>query len=163
MQVRKWITDWNLDTEKKHTLLRLVYEALVDCKKRYLPLWILGQLCPGLVVFAYLTFTLLSFSEAAAKVMVELLGSYTEDNASQARVDAHRYDGSLSFDLMLSFSVIYTHALLSQVHRPCPERPKQLSVRPSPGFETSAFPGGRTHPRCKKLYHVNANRQKFSD
>uniref|UniRef100_A0A8C5DIS7 Eukaryotic translation initiation factor 3 subunit M n=1 Tax=Gouania willdenowi TaxID=441366 RepID=A0A8C5DIS7_GOUWI len=61
-QVRKWIVDWNLDTEKKHTLLRLVYEALVDGKK----------------------------SEAAAKVMVELLGSYTEDNASQARVDAHR-------------------------------------------------------------------------
>ncbi|XP_029904433.1 eukaryotic translation initiation factor 3 subunit M [Myripristis murdjan] len=61
-QVRKWIIDWNLNTEKKHTLLRLVYEALVDCKK----------------------------SEAAAKVMVELLGSYTEDNASQARVDAHR-------------------------------------------------------------------------
>lgn len=29
-------------------------------------------------------------SEPAAKVMVELLGSYTEDNASQARVDAHR-------------------------------------------------------------------------
>ncbi|CAG05706.1 unnamed protein product, partial [Tetraodon nigroviridis] len=61
-KVRKWIIDWNLTTEKKHTLLRLVYEALVDCKK----------------------------SEAAAKVMVELLGSYTEDNASQARVDAHR-------------------------------------------------------------------------
>lgn len=33
-QVRKWIIDWNLNTEKKHTLLRLVYEALVDCKKR---------------------------------------------------------------------------------------------------------------------------------
>lgn len=30
------------------------------------------------------------FSEPAAKVMVELLGSYTEDNASQARVDAHK-------------------------------------------------------------------------
>lgn len=29
-------------------------------------------------------------SDAASKVMVELLGSYTEDNASQARVDAHR-------------------------------------------------------------------------
>ncbi|KAF7245591.1 Eukaryotic translation initiation factor 3 subunit M, partial [Varanus komodoensis] len=28
--------------------------------------------------------------DTAAKVMVELLGSYTEDNASQARVDAHR-------------------------------------------------------------------------
>ncbi|XP_021541016.1 LOW QUALITY PROTEIN: eukaryotic translation initiation factor 3 subunit M [Neomonachus schauinslandi] len=61
-QVRKWISDWNLTTEKKHTLLRLLYEALVDCKK----------------------------SDAASKVMVELLGSYTEDNASQARVDAHR-------------------------------------------------------------------------
>lgn len=35
-------------------------------------------------------------SEAAAKVMVELLGSYTEDNASQARVDAHRYVFKLS-------------------------------------------------------------------
>lgn len=34
VQVRKWIIDWNLNTEKKHTLLRLVYEALVDCKKR---------------------------------------------------------------------------------------------------------------------------------
>ncbi|XP_015441835.1 eukaryotic translation initiation factor 3 subunit M [Pteropus alecto] len=34
-QVRKWISDWNLNTEKKHTLLRLLYEALVDCKKRY--------------------------------------------------------------------------------------------------------------------------------
>ena len=34
-QVRKWISDWNLTTEKKHTLLRLLYEALVDCKKRY--------------------------------------------------------------------------------------------------------------------------------
>jgi len=61
-QVRKWIIDWNLTTEKKHTLLRLVYEALVDCKK----------------------------SEPAAKVMVELLGSYTEDNASHARTDAHK-------------------------------------------------------------------------
>ncbi|NP_001279489.1 eukaryotic translation initiation factor 3 subunit M [Callorhinchus milii] len=61
-QVRKWISDWNLTIEKKHHLLRLLYEALVDCKK----------------------------SESAAKIMVELLGSYTEDNASQARVDAHR-------------------------------------------------------------------------
>lgn len=34
-QVRKWISDWNLTTEKKHTMLRLLYEALVDCKKRY--------------------------------------------------------------------------------------------------------------------------------
>ncbi|XP_063800540.1 eukaryotic translation initiation factor 3 subunit M isoform X2 [Pseudophryne corroboree] len=61
-QVRKWITDWNLSTEKKHILLRLLYEALVDCKK----------------------------SDDAAKVMVELLGSYTDDNASQARLDAHK-------------------------------------------------------------------------
>ncbi|XP_043561477.1 eukaryotic translation initiation factor 3 subunit M [Chiloscyllium plagiosum] len=61
-QVRKWISDWNLSVDKKHHVLRLLYEALVDCKK----------------------------SDSAAKIMVELLGSYTEDNASQARVDAHR-------------------------------------------------------------------------
>ncbi|XP_053305504.1 eukaryotic translation initiation factor 3 subunit M isoform X2 [Spea bombifrons] len=61
-QVRKWITNWNLSTEKKHVLLRLLYEALVDCKK----------------------------SDEAAKVMVELLGSYTDDNASHARLDAHK-------------------------------------------------------------------------
>ena len=35
IKVRKWIIDWNLTTDKKHTMLRLVYEALVDCKKRY--------------------------------------------------------------------------------------------------------------------------------
>lgn len=69
-QVRKWISSWNLSTDKKHTLLRLLYEALVDCKKS------LDH--PN------------TLSDAAAKVMVELLGSYTEDNASQARVDAHR-------------------------------------------------------------------------
>ncbi len=105
-------------------------------------------------VFVYLTFTLLSFSEAAAKVMVELLGSYTEDNASQARVDAHRYDLllCLSFDLIWSlFSDLYVRCAL-QVHRPCPERHKHLSVRPSPSLETGAFPGGRTHPRCKKMF-----------
>ncbi|KAM4617416.1 eukaryotic translation initiation factor 3 subunit M isoform 3-T3 [Discoglossus pictus] len=61
-QVRKWIIDWDLSTEKKHIMLRLLYDALVDCKK----------------------------SDDAAKVMVELLGSYTDDNASQARTDAHR-------------------------------------------------------------------------
>ncbi|PIO32717.1 hypothetical protein AB205_0064610, partial [Aquarana catesbeiana] len=62
-QVRKWITDWGLSTEQKHILLRLLYEALVECKRS---------------------------SDDAAKVMVELLGSYTDDNASQARVDAHK-------------------------------------------------------------------------
>ena len=55
-QVRKWISDWNLTTEKTHTFLRLLYEAPVDCKK----------------------------SDAASKVMVKLLGSYMGDNASQA-------------------------------------------------------------------------------
>uniref|UniRef100_A0A8C5QSC0 Eukaryotic translation initiation factor 3 subunit M n=1 Tax=Leptobrachium leishanense TaxID=445787 RepID=A0A8C5QSC0_9ANUR len=61
-QVRKWISDWNLNSEKKHVLLRLLYEALVDSKR----------------------------SDDAAKVMVELLGSYTDDNASHARLDAHK-------------------------------------------------------------------------
>lgn len=94
LKVRKWIIDWNLTTEKKHTLLRLVYEALVDCKKRY-PGFV--PLIPNKdeVVISYECLMswipcVLPYSEAAAKVMVELLGSYTEDNASQARVDAHR-------------------------------------------------------------------------
>lgn len=33
----------------------------------------------------------LSSSDKATKVMIDLLGTYTEDNASQARDDAHRY------------------------------------------------------------------------
>ncbi|KAM4617415.1 eukaryotic translation initiation factor 3 subunit M isoform 2-T2 [Discoglossus pictus] len=69
-QVRKWIIDWDLSTEKKHIMLRLLYDALVDCKKSN------DEADP--------------FSDDAAKVMVELLGSYTDDNASQARTDAHR-------------------------------------------------------------------------
>lgn len=94
LKVRKWIIDWNLTTEKKHTLLRLVYEALVDCKKRYPGF---APLIPekdeveiSYECFPWIPCCVLPYSEAAAKVMVELLGSYTEDNASQARVDAHR-------------------------------------------------------------------------
>lgn len=88
--MRKWIVDWNLTTDKKHTLLRLVYEALVDCKKRYTRQSFLEiNSLPILVCSS--SYGLCTYSEAAAKVMVELLGSYTEDNASQARVDAHRY------------------------------------------------------------------------
>ncbi|KAM4722389.1 eukaryotic translation initiation factor 3 subunit M isoform 1-T1 [Rhinophrynus dorsalis] len=78
-QVRKWISDWNLSTEKKHILLRLLYEALVDCKKREADLS--HALCNDDAD---------PLSDDAAKVMVELLGSYTDDNASQARVDAHK-------------------------------------------------------------------------
>uniref|UniRef100_A0A8C4PWH5 Eukaryotic translation initiation factor 3 subunit M n=1 Tax=Eptatretus burgeri TaxID=7764 RepID=A0A8C4PWH5_EPTBU len=61
-QVRKWMSEWKLTMEQKQQLLRLLYESLVDMKK----------------------------SDKASKVMVELLGSYTEENASQARDDAHR-------------------------------------------------------------------------
>lgn len=55
-------------------------------------------------------------SEAAAKVMVELLGSYTEDNASQARVDAHRYTNVLLllFVTVLIFST-YIHVSASSL------------------------------------------------
>lgn len=80
-QVRKWISDWNLNTEKKHTLLRLLYDVLVDCKKREAPSMRVGKVQFSTDIFK---------SDSAAKIMVELLGSYTEDNASQARVDAHR-------------------------------------------------------------------------
>ncbi|XP_030416134.1 eukaryotic translation initiation factor 3 subunit M isoform X1 [Gopherus evgoodei] len=105
-QVRKWISDWNLSTEKKHTLLRLLYDALVDCKKRFhlaifeeevnkLASIIESAIScfPSCQKKSLLIEALISgsfASDSAAKVMVELLGSYTEDNASQARVDAHR-------------------------------------------------------------------------
>lgn len=39
----------------------------------------------------YLLISFIFFSEAATKVMIDLLGTYTEDNASQAKNDAHRY------------------------------------------------------------------------
>lgn len=55
-------------------------------------------------------YDLVFYSEAAAKVMVELLGSYTEDNASQARVDAHRYE-FVSLFLTLSWSQFHSHCL----------------------------------------------------
>lgn len=54
---------------------------------------IISLVIPALVtssssIFSYKT---IYFSESAAKVMIELLGTYTEDNASQARDDAHKY------------------------------------------------------------------------
>ncbi|PIK54216.1 putative eukaryotic translation initiation factor 3 subunit M isoform X3 [Apostichopus japonicus] len=61
-QVRDWIKLWQLDQDKICNLLSLLYEALKESK----------------------------LSEEASKVMVELLGTYTEDNASQARDEAHR-------------------------------------------------------------------------
>lgn len=61
--VKKWIeVDWQLSRDKTNNVLRLLYEALKESKH----------------------------SQAAGKVMVELLGTYTEDNASAARDDAHR-------------------------------------------------------------------------
>ncbi|RXM31727.1 Eukaryotic translation initiation factor 3 subunit M [Acipenser ruthenus] len=89
-QVRKWITDWNLTIEKKHTLLRLVYEALIDCKKSDAAAKIMVELLGSYTEDNASQARVDAHSDAAAKVMVELLGSYTEDNASQARVDAHR-------------------------------------------------------------------------
>lgn len=42
------------------------------------------------VVQTVITQTILPYSEDASKVMIELLGTYTTENASQAREDAHR-------------------------------------------------------------------------
>lgn len=60
--VKKWITQWDISTTKLQNLLRTLHDGLLDAK----------------------------MSEAATKVMIDLLGTYTEDNASQARDDAHR-------------------------------------------------------------------------
>ncbi|KAL8589216.1 hypothetical protein ACOMHN_017018 [Nucella lapillus] len=61
-KIRTWTTKWELSTAKLQNLYRTLYDALVECKA----------------------------SEQATKVMIELLGTYTEDNASQARDDAHK-------------------------------------------------------------------------
>lgn len=149
--MRKWIIDWNLTTEKKHTLLRLVYEALVDCKKRYAHGCIRNRLIFDGFLFGPDLCGLYSYSEPAAKVMVELLGSYTEDNASQARVDAHRYAFCSSNTVDVCVCVYALHAPVShiQVHCPRIKRPKHVSVWSSPGSEACPLPGGRAHPWCE--------------
>ncbi|XP_071954853.1 eukaryotic translation initiation factor 3 subunit M-like [Antedon mediterranea] len=60
--VRKWSGLWKLTKDETHHVLKLLYDALQECKH----------------------------SEASSKVMIELLGTYTTDNASKARDDAHR-------------------------------------------------------------------------
>lgn len=57
-----WLDLWEVTREKKQLVLRLIYDAQITC----------GQ------------------SDDAAKTMIQLLGDYTEDNASQAREDAHK-------------------------------------------------------------------------
>ncbi|XP_054717631.1 eukaryotic translation initiation factor 3 subunit M-like [Uloborus diversus] len=61
-KLKSWLIEMKTSTDKTQKLLRLLHEVLLECKQ----------------------------SELAAKVMIELLGTYTEDNASQARDDAHK-------------------------------------------------------------------------
>ena len=61
-EVKNWISLWNVGTAKVQVLLRVLHEAFTECKQ----------------------------SEQATKMMLELLGTYTEENASQAREDAHK-------------------------------------------------------------------------
>lgn len=61
-KLKTWTRAKNISTEKLQKLLRLLHSALAES----------------------------NHSELASKVMIELLGTYTEDNASQAREDAHK-------------------------------------------------------------------------
>ncbi|XP_062569050.1 eukaryotic translation initiation factor 3 subunit M-like [Saccostrea cucullata] len=61
-QIKKWVSQWDISTTKLQNLLRSVHDALIEA----------------------------GMSDKATKVMLDLLGTYTEDNASQARDDAHR-------------------------------------------------------------------------
>lgn len=61
-KLKSWLQQLDISIDKTQRLLRLLHEVLLECKQ----------------------------SESAAKVMIELLGTYTEDNASQARDDAHK-------------------------------------------------------------------------
>jgi len=61
-KLKNWLNELKVSIDKTQKLLRLLHEVLLECKQ----------------------------SESASKVMIELLGTYTEDNASQARDDAHK-------------------------------------------------------------------------
>jgi len=61
-KLKSWTALCGVTVDKLQALLRLLHDALVDSK----------------------------LSDLASKVMIELLSTYTEDNASQARDDAHR-------------------------------------------------------------------------
>ncbi|ESN98465.1 hypothetical protein HELRODRAFT_185831 [Helobdella robusta] len=60
--VKKWMKLWQLDTPQYQALLRVLHEMFTSTKK----------------------------TDQASKVMIELLGTYNEENAAQARVDARR-------------------------------------------------------------------------
>ncbi|KAK3593943.1 hypothetical protein CHS0354_011554 [Potamilus streckersoni] len=61
-QIKKWIAQWDIGALKIQNTYRMLHDSLVEA----------------------------NMSEQATKVMIELLGTYTEENASQARDDAHR-------------------------------------------------------------------------
>ncbi|RUS74218.1 hypothetical protein EGW08_018024 [Elysia chlorotica] len=61
-QIKQWIIQWSISPAKTQVLYRTLHDSLIACNMR----------------------------ELATKVMIELLGTYTEDNASQAREDAHK-------------------------------------------------------------------------
>ncbi|KAF6198025.1 hypothetical protein GE061_007770, partial [Apolygus lucorum] len=61
-ELKKWLAGAPPTTEQMQKLLRSLHEGLVHCKE----------------------------SELAAKVMIDLLGTYTTENASQAKEDAQR-------------------------------------------------------------------------
>merc|ERR1719175_138948 len=61
-KIKRWISLWKISSAKVQVLYRTLHESLVSHNMR----------------------------EVATKVMIELLGTYTEENASQARDDAHK-------------------------------------------------------------------------
>jgi translation initiation factor 3 subunit M len=68
--VKHWFPPQTVGTERVQSLLRLLHEVLTAQKQ----------------------------TEAASRVMIELLSTYTEENASQAREDAHKCIVSLLVD-----------------------------------------------------------------
>ncbi|XP_077994676.1 eukaryotic translation initiation factor 3 subunit M-like [Glandiceps talaboti] len=60
--LHEWFSLWELSMDKQQNVLRLLHDAWQET----------------------------NHSEAATKIMMELLGTYTDDNASQAREDAHK-------------------------------------------------------------------------
>lgn len=62
LQLNSWMDGWKCTNDQRHDLLRQVYDAQIKSGKH-------GE---------------------AANTMISLLSAYTDDDASQAREDAHR-------------------------------------------------------------------------
>jgi hypothetical protein len=78
--VKKWVKEWKVSTEQIQELYRNMHEAYAASGDSYV------------FFFLNIIFDYFSFSANALQLLLELLGTYTKETASKARVDASKYN-----------------------------------------------------------------------